>query len=135
MCVSACVCVYLCVCVCATSSTLGCEIFAGLTGLASRASSGSDSVSDSGWRSEVRRRQQTNVKGGGASLRKDTTSRRDFPYTWTPLTCRKPSEQLLVLSGFLLAAAFVMVLTSRSSSSGLRAPCFSAGPPGATEEM
>ena len=32
------------------------------------------------------RRQQTKVKGGGTSLRKETASRRDFPYSWTPLT-------------------------------------------------
>lgn len=32
------------------------------------------------------RRQQTNVNGGGTSFRKVIASRRDLPYSWTPLT-------------------------------------------------
>lgn len=36
--------------------------------------------------SSTKRRQQTNVNGGGASLRKEMASRRDFPYSWTWFT-------------------------------------------------
>lgn len=75
-----------------TSSRLLSDGFVGARSagiIGSGSGSDSDSSSDSGSRSELGCRQQTRVKGGGTSLRKDTTSRRVFPYSWTLFTWKQ----------------------------------------------